>query len=253
MQRLIKRFGKFLLLQVNRTLKIFDFELARVRRNYIAAGPTIKAAKLAGKSIGDYLEDIKAVKRPKFKGRIDRIIIQMKEDRVFEHCENICEIGAGTGMYLEKVKRETNCKRYEVYEIDKEWSQYLADEYGAEQKQCDGFSLKSTPDESISLVHAHAVFVYIPFLNILDYLSESFRVVKDDGSIVFDVFTENSFVYPHLENWLKTENRFPVIIPEKILLDYIAQNNFYVSRKFSETYGGGISEYFILKKNKTVV
>lgn len=246
----ISKFLKFCLKSINYILEFFDLELSRPKRNYIAAGPTIKVAKKAGKSICDYLEDIKFEEGqdPRIKGRRDRIIKQMKEAKVFENCDSVCEIGPGTGMYLEKTKEETKCRHHEIYEIDKQWSRYLAKKYDVEEKPCDGFSLSSTPDKSMSLVHAHAVFVYIPFLNILDYLAEAFRVAKDSGSIVFDLFTENSFTPDLLERWRIEKHRFPVIISEKILLEHIERNGFYVYKKFNEIYGAGISEYFVLKK-----
>ncbi len=244
-------FFKFCARAANNFLEFFDLRLSRIPRNYIAAWPTINAAKKAGKSICDYLEDGKSKEQgqsPKIKGRRDRIIKQMKEAGVFENCDSVLEIGAGTGMYLEKVKTETRCQHHEIYEIDKQWSKFLAKKYGVQKKNCDGFSLKETADKSISLVHAHAVFVYIPFLTTLDYLTEIFRVVKDNGSIVFDVMTENSFKPDLLLKWENQKHRFPVIIPEKILLDHVSKNNFYVYKRFNEVYGPGISEYFILKK-----
>ncbi|MCK4904587.1 MAG: hypothetical protein KAS35_07820, partial [Candidatus Marinimicrobia bacterium] len=126
---------------------------------YISAKETVKSAQNEGLSVCDYVE-----KLWNQEGETQKVLDNMVKFEVFQNANpTVCEIGAGTGRYIEKVIEKCNPKRYESYEIAADWSKWLEKEYDIISLESDGFSLKSTDDNSIDLIHAHGVFVYLPF------------------------------------------------------------------------------------------
>jgi SAM-dependent methyltransferase len=198
-----------------------DF-LAGIHDNntYLPARKTIVAARKENLSIVEYLRD---------RDRRDRIIDKLKELGIINDlCKHVCEIGPGTGRFLEKIVEVPTVEQYEVYEIAKDWAIYLADTYG-DLKDCqvkvhvaNGVDLNYTTSNSCDLIHAHGVFVYLRVLSVLRYLRDAARVCKDNGYIVFDCFLDRPFDYFTAKCWLNSEeNNYPiVIITEKLLLEF---------------------------------
>lgn len=237
---------------VDRFLPAFGYRLTRLGMGYIDARSTTKSAQRAGLSICDYLEAREQDGRKR--GRRDRIMAKLSGLGVFQACCRVCEIGAGTGMYLEKVLEKCHPEEYEVYETDPGWSRYLREKYAATpgvslRVHCaDGLSLKDTTSRNCDLVHAHGVFVYLPLLQVLDYLREASRVCGSGGHVVFDCFLDSSFTTTVAGKWLASQWRFPVVIPEKLLLEFAATQSLRLVTSFQEVYGASTVDYLVFQK-----
>jgi hypothetical protein len=95
-------------------------------RGYISAKETIEAARNHGLTICDYLEMIWHQQ-----GDTQRIIDNIKAFGIIDSKPDvICEIGAGSGRYTEKVLQLHRPQIYEVYEPDQTWSSWLKQCYG---------------------------------------------------------------------------------------------------------------------------
>lgn len=241
---------------LNRLLKPLGYTLAKIDNadGYIDAAVTVAEARKAGLSVCDYRESRED--HPQKRGRRNRIISAMQNAGVFENAKTVCEIGAGTGMYLEKVAELAKPKAYEVYETHKGWVQFLQTEYGGRAdfnlvcRPADGYSLSSTGDGTCDLVHAHGVFVYITMLHSLRYLKECVRVCKAGGHIVFDCYPDNVFAsLDAAEGWISQGYFFPVVIPRALLDSFARENGLSLIANFPEIHGGGSVEYFIWRKD----
>ena len=221
-------------------------------RGFINAEQTIQAAKSQGLSICEYLENKED--HPFKKGRRDRIISKIESGSGLKNLTRVCEIGAGTGRYLEKVIKIANPSFYEVYETDEGWRRFLKKEYDGVNNckvichKADGISLKNTASNSCELVHAHAVFVYIPFLITFDYIIECIRITKKGGHIVFDYFPSEEFSMDVINKWLASSHRFPVVFSRDSLIKFGQSQGLELLENFYEIYGPDQDEYMIWRK-----
>jgi hypothetical protein len=186
---------------IKKMLKACGFEVHRVKTKYwLPAKETIDAASKKGLSVGDYLEmfwDAKDFRQIN--------IANMKKFGLFDtRIENICEIGTGSGLYTEFIVELCKPIRYESYEPDKDWSEWLAKTYNIISHDADGRSLSHTSDSSINFLSAHGVFVYLPFLVVYKYFQEIVRVTADNGFVCFDICSEDCFDDELVEKWLAT-------------------------------------------------
>lgn len=240
---------------LNNIFSNYGYKLEKIGLNYIDAKSTIKKAKEMGLSICDYREKTAAESTGLEirLGRTKRIISRINDIVDLKSCPNICEIGTGTGIYLEKVLDAGFVEKYENYETDIGWKKYLKNTYKNDARitvyEADGKSLSDTKDESCDLIHAHGVFVYLPVLVTLEYLKEAVRICKTNKYIVFDAFIDESFDYNSAKKWLNGIHRFPVIIPQKLLLDFANENKLELIGSFNETFGNTQSDYLIFRKN----
>jgi len=217
---------------------------------YIEVDSVVANAIKADSTICDFLEDEKSKESgcSRIKGRRDRIVENLTAYGISRNVESVLEIGPGSGNFTEIYSK--SCDKYEIYEMHAGWAAYLKKQYNVLVKQCDGSSLKGTTDNSIDIIHAHAIFVYIPILTVYDYLEEAARVLKPDGKMVFNIFTNKTFSIDNTMKWKNSEHRFPVIVPEILLIDFIDRLGLSIVGKFEEIYGPACSaEYFILQKN----
>ena len=211
---------------------------------YISATETVKNANKEGLTVCNYVE-----KMWNQVGETGKIIDSMKKYGAFEYTNPaICEIGAGTGRYMEKVIDKSNPAKYESYETAKDWSDWLQNTYPIISHPTDGFSLKFTSDKSIDIIHAHGVFVYLNFLDNIRYFNEINRVIKPNGIIIFDCFTEECMTAELLNNWLQSQHNFPVVLPNDYIISYFEKFNFKLVGNFFNTYGQGKSKYFVFKR-----
>jgi hypothetical protein len=150
---------------INSFLGLVDLKLTRLQpytdyRDYIPFEETITGAEEAGLSVGDYI-DAKHNKPGATQDTID----QMTALGVFEgQVERVCEIGPGSGRYLDKVLKICNPSYCEIYETAKDWEQWLVQQYKLTAHPTDGKSLSHTPSESIDLIQAHKVMPGQPSL-----------------------------------------------------------------------------------------
>jgi len=167
---------------------------------YLPLKETLKSAKAAGLSVGDYI-DSKQASGPRTP--TDQTIDGMAALGIFDgRLERVCEIGPGSGRYLQKTIAKGRPGYYEVYETSVEWRDWLAKQYPIVVRKCDGRTLAETETCSISLVQSHKLFPALPFLMTVSYWEEMARVVEEGGWVVFDVMTEACFEARYLEAWL---------------------------------------------------
>jgi CDP-glycerol glycerophosphotransferase (TagB/SpsB family)/ubiquinone/menaquinone biosynthesis C-methylase UbiE len=236
----------------NKILPKYGYIITKTGLGFLNAKDTYQKAKNIGKSIGDYLEMEDAKRNVRHFGRRDRIINKIIENVSYIDGLRVLEIGPGTGRYMEKILQHyPNCN-YEIYETASDWVSYLNDMYAKKYKLCihpaDGSKLSATETASCDIVHAHAVFVYLPCAVILSYLNEMVRVLKKDGVIIFDILSSSDFDINNLESFIDAGYLFPVIFPNSIFEQWMSLNNLILIEQFNEIYGPYHSNYYIFKR-----
>lgn len=218
---------------------------------YFSAKYVVKQATLKGISIAEYLETANLGGVGK---RRDEIIYELEQLNVFHPCNRIVEIGAGTGMYLEKFLEKCKPEVYEVYETNIGWNRYLKEAYSDKTRlilhNATGDSLHDTDDNSTDIITAHGVFVYLPVIITFQYLQEAARVCKQNGFIIFDILSDRIFTVSGILEFRKNnpDYDFPVIIKELLIEEFCTMFNFKKVHSFDVTYHYTKSTYFILQK-----
>jgi hypothetical protein len=244
----MKNLKKFMLSTVNTVLKPVDLQLFRPSKefqDFIPFEETIAAAKAAGLSVGDYIDQTYNVP-----GSTQDTIDQMAELGVFEDpISRICEIGPGSGRFLEKVIKKTNPKVYEIYETAPKWREYLAATYPVIAQPTDGFKLSATPDRSMDLVHTHKVLNGLKILNICQYFYEIARIANDRSTLVFDILTEDCLDEETLASWLSSGADYITSMTSKqFAMDFFARRGFAYVGDFFATSMPGKTHYFVFKR-----
>jgi len=212
---------------------------------YINCEETVSDAEKSGLSVCDYVE----IKWNQV-GNTQMVIDKMEHLQCFTHLKSICEIGAGTGRYMEKIlKKFSDIDNYVSYEIQSDWADWLEKKYGVIKRDADGVSLKFELDNTIDLTHSHGVFTYLPVFKCFRYFIEMIRVTKRGGYIVFDLFTEEIFDLLAIKKWIESKDEYPVLIPKKILIDFFEANNCIIIGSFENKYGHSSSIYYVIRKN----
>ncbi len=213
---------------INSSLGLLDLKLTRLKqpytdyRDYIPFEETIAGAQEAGLSVGDYI-DAKHNKPGATQDTID----QMTKLGVFEgRVERVCEIGPGSGRYLDKVLKICNPSYCEIYETATDWEQWLVQQYELIARPTDGKSLSQTPSESIDLIQAHKVMPGQPSLVMCRYFEEMARIARTGGKIVFDIVTEECLDDATLKNWLaqgRGYQHYPCLMPKQFAIDLLSR------------------------------
>lgn len=220
---------------------------------YISGEETIKAAKASNLSVNDYI--VKVYGWPDFKVVPEKVIEKMREFGVFNKTIssiNICEIGPGSGRFTEEILKVGQPASYEIYETSQDWANWLAEEYNVTVRNGDGETLSYTESASIDLLHAHAIFVYLPFLTAYRYFQEAARVTKAGGFVVFDILSEACFNDQTLEKWLESSDRYPVLLPKSHVTEFFTSQGFCLLGDFLDIgkVGLGKSHYLFFKKQE---
>jgi SAM-dependent methyltransferase len=196
---------------VNAGLRPFNIQVVRGRsadpaaRSFISARKTVAAAERSGLSVGEYVDA--TFSQPGTTGATVEAMIRIG-DLVPDRVQRVCEIGPGTGRYLEKVVEALHPEYYEIYETADDWVSYLRKFPGLIVRECDARTLKDTETGSVDLVHAQKVFVYLEFWASAGYLAEMARVVRPGGVVAFDIVTEECVDEETLEGWLRSGTIF---------------------------------------------
>jgi hypothetical protein len=170
---------------------------------FLAFKETLQGAKAAGLSVGDYI-DRKQLNGPRTP--TDQTIDGMAALGVFNTPpRSVCEIGPGSGRYLERVIARSHPAHYEIYETAAEWRDWLVEQHGVVAKKCDGRTLCETASASIALVQSHKLFPALPFLVTVSYFQEIARVVQRNGWVVFDIVTERCCSPKHMQAWFEAD------------------------------------------------
>ena len=237
----------------NSVLGMVDLELIRIGRrhqDFIPHRDTLLAAEKAGLSLGDYIDNSFNVP-----GATQLTIDKMTEMGVFDQkIETVCEIGPGSGRYLEKTKSLCHPESYEIYETAVEWRDWLAKKYQVTAHKADGVSLAQTPSGSIDLVHSHKVFTGLRFVTILGYFREMIRVTRDGGRIVFDVMTEDCFDDcfddKAVENWLDPAASWAnCMFSKRFITNFFTTRGLGFEGSFLIPMKPGITQYFVFNKS----
>ena len=211
-------------------LRPYGYELKQLKKDhdwddyeaFLPFETTLAEAARAGLSVADYVDVTHNES-----GATQATIDQMAAYRVFEgNIESVCEIGPGSGRYLEKTLRVCSPKRYEIYETAHDWANYLVEQYGVISQPTDGSSLCHTASDSMDLVQAHKVFVCTTFLTTYRYLIEMARVARVGARVVFDVVTESCMDKQTLDTWIASRphrNRavYPAVIPKQHAIEIL--------------------------------
>jgi hypothetical protein len=185
--------------KISSVLRHLGYDPKRPMTDYLPLKETLKSAKTAGLSVGDYI-DSKQASGPRTP--TDQTIEGMAALGVFDRpLQRVCEIGPGSGRYLQRTIARGQPGYYEVYETSVEWRDWLATQYPIVVRKCDGRTLAETEAASISLVQSHKLFPALPFLTTVSYLQEMARMVEDGGWVVFDIMTESCFDTHYLQAW----------------------------------------------------
>jgi hypothetical protein len=185
---------------------------------YISFNETLAAAQAAGLSVGDYIECKHLTGK---QSALDQTMDGLGSLGVFGGpIERICELGPGSGRYLERITARCQPRAYEIYETSAEWRNWLVERHSVVAKSCDGRTLAETESDSVDLVHAHKVFPGLPFLVTASYFREMARVVRRGGWAVFDIMTEACFTPEHLDAWFAADAWEWVWSPRMVARDY---------------------------------
>ena len=223
--------------------------LPRFKRDYVRSyqplGRTLKEAKKAGLSMGDYID-----KKFQVPGVTQSTVDQLEKYGIFSaEVRRICEIGPGTGRYLERVQRLCAPCLYEVYETDPQWDDYVVRTYHVISREADGTSLRHTAEGSVDLVHAHRVFPYLPFVAQCRYFMEMARVTRPGGWIVFDIITENCMPEELLVKWIADQRYDACMMPHKYVTDLFSVRRCSLQWSFFIPFLPGKSEYLVFRKD----
>ncbi len=218
---------------------------------FISFKETLDAAKAAGVSVGEYLERKHLVGQ---QTALDQTVDGLSGLGLFNgRIERICELGPGSGRYLEKTIARCHPLHYEIYETSKEWRRWLIEQYGVVARACNGKTLAETESSSVDLVHAHKLFPGLPFLVTVSYLQEMARVVRDGGWIVFDVMTEACFSREHLDAWFGADPWEWAWSPHMIARNYtvgiFAQRGISLTGSFQVPLFPAITECMVFRKS----
>lgn len=216
-------------------------------QDYIPFKPTLAAARKKGMSVGDYIDsnhNLPGITQD----TIDRLAAM---GALHAGVRRICEIGPGSGRYLQRTIAVCKPERYEIYETAIEWRKYLADRYPVIAHAADGKSLSATADRSVDLVQAHKVFPGTPFLLTRRYLAEMARVVAPGGKAVFDFVTEACMDDETVDRWFESGagyQAYPSLTPSRYVTDFFERKGFTCDGHFSVVMKPGKTECFVFTR-----
>ncbi|CAM5397141.1 hypothetical protein GCM10010329_58260 [Streptomyces spiroverticillatus] len=211
---------------------------------------TMRAARAAGLSVGDYLDDVMNGTPGATQSTIDKL----GGLGVFAAApRTVLEIGPGSGRYLEKTLKECSPERYEIYETAEPWAAYLVETFGVVARPTAGASLAATPDASVDLVQAHKVFNTVTFLVAARYFFEMARVTRPGGRIVFDVMTENCLDPEAVHTWATKggpgHDSYPAAMPRRACVDLFASLGCRLEAEFLAPLGVASTEVLVFQKD----
>ncbi len=217
-----------------------------VALGYISAKETVSAAKGASLSVCDYLENLWGKQ-----GNTQKIIEQMELYGAFATSSpNVVEIGTGTGCLLEKVLQHCSPAKYDSYETAIDWADWLQGKYPITSIKADGLTLRQTPSISSDLIHAHGVFVYLPFLISYGYWKEIWRITKEGGIVAFDIISEECLDQQTVDKWLNSEHNYVRFLSKQYVVSLFSKHGFSILGSFRNRLGPGYSEYLVFSRNK---
>ncbi|MGW2226909.1 class I SAM-dependent methyltransferase [Streptomyces formicae] len=210
---------------------------------------TMRAARAAGLSVGDYLDEV----MNGTPGATQSTIDELRALGVFAAGpDTVLEIGPGSGRYLEKTLKECSPGRYEIYETAAPWAAYLVDTFKVTARPTAECSLAPTSDNSVDLVQAHKVFNTVTFLSAARYFFEMARVTRPGGRIVFDVMTEACLDPATMRAWVAKggdgHDSYPAAMPRQACVDLFATLGCGLEASFLAPVGFASTEVLVFTK-----
>ena len=101
-------------------------------------------------------------------------------------------------------------------------------------------------------MHAHGVFVYLPFLTTYRYFREMARVASEQGKIVFDILSEDCLSEAIVNEWLRSGQHYPCMLAREYVIQLFASWGLYLHGEFSGRLGAGTSHYLLFERRKNV-
>ena len=218
--------------------------------DFIPFEPTVRAARAAGLSIGDYIDEVMNGTPGATTSTIDRL----EELGVFaDDPATLLEIGPGSGRYLEKTLRVCSPRRYEIYETAAPWRDHLVESYQVVAQPTEGSSLTPTRDGSVDLVLAHKVFNTVTFLLATRYFLEMARVTRPGGWIVFDAMTDTCLDPDTVRAWATKggagHDSYPAALPRATCVDLFASLGCTLQSSFLAPMGFASTEVLVFRKD----
>lgn len=216
---------------------------------FIPFEATIAGAREAGMSVGEYIEA-----RYDEPGVAQATLRHMQALGVFSAPpSSVCEVGPGSGRYLEETLKLCDPTHYEVYETAPRWAQWLLHQHSnLVLRPADGITLAHTASDSVDLVHAHKVLPGQSFLTTCKYLCEMARVVRPGGKVVFDIVTERCMDPATLDRWLGSGcgyQHYPNVMPESYVIDLLHRCGLSCDGTFFQSMKPGRTQYMVLTKS----
>jgi hypothetical protein len=209
---------------------------------YANARATIAAAQAAGLSVPDFVHKLWGGPEPKLK------IKKLHDLSVFSSDpKTIVEIGAGTGRFTEQTLKFCHPQSYQIYELDRDWSEWLTRIYPVEDCHADGKTLTRTKSKSADLIHAHGVFVHTPFMISLRYFEEIARVAAPGAFVVFDILSERCFDEKATKSWLDSDLTYPCFLSAGYVVRLFEDRGFELVDSFLWPFGVGYSDNLIFR------
>jgi SAM-dependent methyltransferase len=233
---------------VNSGLQPFGVRITRTRptnpavRGFIPARKTLDAARRSGLPLADYIDQTFA--EPGETAATVKAMLDLSG--LHGQVSRVCEIGTGSGRYMQKIIESVHPQVYEVYETAEDWLRYLRTLNVALIQPCDGRTLSSTATASVDLVHAQKVFVYLDFWTTARYLDEMVRVVRPGGAVAFDVVTENCLDEAPVRHWM--ENGCPYkLTPRSWVMDFLGRRGLSYVGNYFPVLPPGICELMVFR------
>lgn len=205
----------------------------------------IRLARQQGISVGDFIEAEWG-----HPGRARRTMARMRSaGAVPQTGGTVCEIGPGSGRYVEALLEIASPARYEICEIEKHRARWLARTYPVVIVPTSGEALPRTPKASVDLLHAHGVFASLKVISCFAYFEEFARITAPGGHVVFDVIDEACLSDPEVDGWLATPLRYVNVLSKPQLVQYFGACGFSLVDEFREPLMVfGRSLYLVFKK-----
>jgi hypothetical protein len=227
----------------------------RIRRHdwtdvasFIPFRDTLRAAKDAGLSVGDYIDGV----MNGIPGATQATITQVAAlGAISDRTRHVVEIGPGSGRYLEKVLKLCAPESYHIYETAGDWADYVASTYGVTRCPTNGCKLGTTKTDSVDLIQAYKVLSATTLLTTARYWLEMTRVTRVGGYAVFDIVTEDSLGPETVERWALSDletGTYPAAIPRRVALDFFASKGFQLAGSFFVPMGVGTTETFVFNR-----
>ncbi len=159
----------------------------------------------------------------------DALLYKLLPDEYFTlPPKRICEIGGAWGATIKHLSERFHPEEYENYEPDRHYAEWTAERFGAKKMPVDGETLRGTATDSVDLMIANNVLIFVPPIKVWSYLREMRRVTRKDGIILFNAVLSDELNEGDLDHYLATNfpRRQIQIIPGDIIDRTLPESQF---------------------------